>query len=44
VNSGGGDFGYQMNESFDMETMMPPDINSIDSDISKIILLSSNSL
>jgi hypothetical protein len=27
------------NESFDMEFMMPPDIMSIDSDISKLLVL-----
>jgi hypothetical protein len=28
-------YGRHGNESFDIEFMMPPDINSIDSDISK---------
>ena len=38
MNSGGGDFGYgPINESFDLDIMMPPDINSIDSDLSKVI-------
>ncbi len=40
MNSGGGDFGYgPINESFDLDILMPPDIASIDSDISMIYTL-----
>lgn len=35
VNSGGGEFGYApVNDSFDLDIMMPPDVGSIDSDLS----------
>jgi len=31
--------GQMINESFDLDIMMPPDVASIDSDISKIIYI-----
>lgn len=34
LTSGGG-MGHMINDSFDLEIMMPPDIASIDSDLSK---------
>jgi len=35
----GGGMGQMINESFDLDIMMPPDVASIDSDISKIIYI-----
>jgi hypothetical protein len=37
LKSGGGLNGKYQNESFDLDIMMPPDIASIDSDISKFL-------
>lgn len=34
TNGGGFGMGQMVNDSFDLDIMMPPDINSIDSDIS----------
>ena len=36
---GGMGMGHMPHESFDMEFMMPPDVNEIESDISKTVLV-----